>query len=85
LTSEERARIQTFPKTFKWEGINKSALEQIIGNAVPVNLAKFVGRAVMEYEHNSQYSKNQSGVYYDGCLFPGKAQRDYALGQIGGK
>lgn len=50
LTSVERSYIQTFPKTFKWDGVNKSILEQIIGNAVPVNLAKFVGMAILDYE-----------------------------------
>jgi DNA (cytosine-5)-methyltransferase 1 len=50
LTLLERARIQTFPANFKWEGPNKSTLEQIIGNAVPVNLAKYVGQAIMFYE-----------------------------------
>ena len=38
LTTIERSYIQTFPKTFKFKG-NKSDLEQMIGNAVPVRLA----------------------------------------------
>jgi DNA (cytosine-5)-methyltransferase 1 len=50
LTSKERARIQTFPKDFNWTGPTKSVLEQIIGNAVPVNLAKFVGTLILKYE-----------------------------------
>ena len=49
LTSLERAYIQTFPRTFNWDGINKTTLEQIIGNAVPVNLAKYVGNCIMGY------------------------------------
>lgn len=49
LTFEERARIQTFPASFKFWG-NKSEREQQIGNAVPVNLAKFVASALMEYD-----------------------------------
>ena len=49
LTTEERSFIQTFPKSFKWFG-SKTEQEQIIGNAVPVNLAKFVGNAIMEYQ-----------------------------------
>jgi DNA (cytosine-5)-methyltransferase 1 len=49
LTTLERALIQTFPKRFKWGHMNKSTLEQLIGNAVPVNLAKFVGSAIMDY------------------------------------
>lgn len=48
LTTKERSLIQTFPK--EWELVGgKSDLEQIIGNAVPVRLAAFVGRAIKEY------------------------------------
>ncbi|MBP5623128.1 MAG: DNA cytosine methyltransferase [Thermoguttaceae bacterium] len=46
LTSQERARIQTFPKDFHWIG-GKTQLEQMIGNAVPVELAKFVAETVL--------------------------------------
>ncbi len=48
LTTEERSRIQTFPKSFKFYG-NKTEQEQMIGNAVPVNLARFVGEVINEY------------------------------------
>ncbi|MDR2602788.1 MAG: DNA (cytosine-5-)-methyltransferase [Spirochaetaceae bacterium] len=48
LTTLERSQIQTFPKNFKWEG-SKTNIEQMIGNAVPVNLAKFVARAIIDY------------------------------------
>lgn len=48
LTTEERALIQTFPKTYKWEG-TKTDREQMIGNAVPVNLAFFVASRVRDY------------------------------------
>jgi len=57
LTTEERSWIQTFPKSFKFEG-NKTDLEQMIGNAVPVNLAKFVGEAINKYNTNPHYSRN---------------------------
>lgn len=53
LTTLERAYIQTFPKSFKLDG-SKTNLEQAIGNAVPVNLAKFVGNALMRYELSIQ-------------------------------
>jgi len=56
LTTEERARIQTFPKNFQWFG-TKTDLEQIIGNAVPVNLAKFVGNSIQEFINDSKLSK----------------------------
>ena len=48
LTTEERSRIQTFPSSFKFLG-NKTAREQMIGNAVPVNLAYYVGKSILEY------------------------------------
>lgn len=48
LTTEERSRIQTFPKDFKFIG-NKTDKEQMIGNAVPVNLGKFVGECIQAY------------------------------------
>lgn len=49
LTYEERALIQTFPEDFVWVG-NKTAIEQMIGNAVPVNLASFVSRIIRDYQ-----------------------------------
>jgi DNA (cytosine-5)-methyltransferase 1 len=56
LTTEERAWVQTFPKNFKWEG-KKTHLEQIIGNAVPVNLAKFVASCISEYIEDKKNGK----------------------------
>ena len=47
LTTKERSLIQTYPESFKLVG-SKSNLEQIIGNAVPVNLARHVAEALME-------------------------------------
>ena len=48
LTTQERSMIQTFPRDFKFIG-TKTGMEQMIGNAVPVNLAKFVGDSIMFY------------------------------------
>lgn len=48
LTTKERSRIQTFPADFVFTG-SKTDQEQMIGNAVPVNLARFVGAAIQEY------------------------------------
>jgi len=48
LTTVERARVQTFPKNFKWVG-TKTDVEQLIGNAVPVKLAEFVACRLAEY------------------------------------
>ncbi|WP_242551002.1 DNA (cytosine-5-)-methyltransferase [Enterococcus ureilyticus] len=44
----EYARIQSFPDSWKFEGSVTSIYKQI-GNAVPVNLAKYVGLAVIDY------------------------------------
>ena len=48
LDTLERSYIQTFPRDFKFIG-SKTDLEQMIGNAVPVNLACFVGNAINKY------------------------------------
>ncbi len=51
LTTLERSYIQTFPKDFKFSG-SKTDLEQIIGNAVPVNLANYVAECINEYRRD---------------------------------
>lgn len=51
LTTIERSYIQTFPRTFKFKG-SKSDMEQMIGNAVPVNLAKYVATCIAEYSQD---------------------------------
>jgi DNA (cytosine-5)-methyltransferase 1 len=48
LTTIERSYLQTFPNDFKFSG-TKTDLEQMIGNAVPVNLATFIANAIQEY------------------------------------
>lgn len=63
LTTEERSRIQTFPKSFRFTG-NKTDQEQMIGNAVPVNLARFVGEVINEYAiYCSRPDCRKSGTY----------------------
>ena len=61
LTTLERSYIQTFPKTFIFEG-SKTDMEQMIGNAVPVNLATFIARAIQSYIKSPQ-------KYKEPCLF----------------
>jgi len=48
LTPKERSYIQTFPKEFNFFG-GKSDMNTMIGNAVPVNLAKYVGDALLKH------------------------------------
>lgn len=53
LTTLERALIQTFPPSFKWQG-SKTDVEQMIGNAVPVKLAEFVANALKHHINCSE-------------------------------
>ena len=48
LTTKERSMIQTFPEDFSFDG-TKTDVEQMIGNAVPVNLGFFVADAIFRY------------------------------------
>lgn len=48
LTTKERSLIQTFPENFILAG-NKTGIEQVIGNAVPVKLAEYVALRLKEY------------------------------------
>ncbi len=57
LTTEERALVQTFPRTFKWEG-SKTDTEQMIGNAVPVKLAEFVANSLLTYINQNSASES---------------------------
>jgi DNA (cytosine-5)-methyltransferase 1 len=56
LTTLERSYIQTFPTDFKFFG-TKTDLEQMIGNAVPVNLASYVGNCINEYRNDLKENK----------------------------
>lgn len=67
LTALERSFIQTFPETFKWVDTNKSTLEQIIGNAVPVNLAQFVGSAIVRYERRNKQIEKKKDLLAEVC------------------
>ncbi|MDD5014792.1 MAG: DNA cytosine methyltransferase [Atribacterota bacterium] len=48
LTTQERSWIQTFPRNFKLKG-TKSDVEQLIGNAVPVKMAEYVAKCLVQY------------------------------------
>lgn len=64
LTSKERSMIQTFPEDFNFEG-TKTNMEQMIGNAVPVNLGYFVADAIFRYsgeQRVAQESRKDSSV-----------------------
>lgn len=57
LTTLERSYIQTFPRDYRFFG-SKTDIEQMIGNAVPVNLAKFVANAINKYLATPHLSRN---------------------------
>ena len=63
LTTLERAQVQTFPKSFKFLG-SKTAVEQMIGNAVPPALAKFVGRAILKYESDPEKFRTEETTLF---------------------
>ena len=48
LTTQERARIQTFPDKSLLPG-TKTDVEQVVGNAVPVKLAQYVGTQLLDH------------------------------------
>ncbi len=64
LTTLERSYIQTFPRGFVFSG-NKTDMEQMIGNAVPVNLAKFVGDAIQRYLTQSHHNMREQFINFD--------------------
>lgn len=61
LTTIERSYIQTFPEGFFDTEMAKTHLEQMIGNAVPVNLAKHVALSLKNYINNEdvEYKTDQ--------------------------
>lgn len=59
LTTIERSYIQTFPNDFNFFG-TKTNLEQMIGNAVPVNLAKFLAKTILDYSLNIDSNNKKS-------------------------
>ena len=64
LTTKERSLIQTFPAEWHLVGA-KSDVEQIVGNAVPVKLGEFVGRAIKELDRKDRIVEApQKGVTY---------------------
>lgn len=56
LTTRERSMVQSFPPDYILTG-NKTHVEQIIGNAVPVKLAEYVALRLQEYIRAKSNSK----------------------------
>lgn len=68
LTTQERGMVQTFPKNFQWVG-TKTDLEQIIGNAVPVNLGQAVAEVLRDYIQGVPLRSSLDGVAETESLF----------------
>lgn len=52
LTFRERARIQMFPPDYKWSSQSQDN-DQMVGNAVPVGLAEYVGMCLRKFLEGS--------------------------------
>lgn len=60
LSVRECARIQTFPNDFTFHYKKVAAGYKMIGNAVPVNLAKFLANSIMEQINANSITKKKS-------------------------
>jgi DNA (cytosine-5)-methyltransferase 1 len=63
LTNRERARLQTFPDNFVFEGSKESVRRQI-GMAVPVQGARVILEAVLKTLAGTSYSSVKPSVGY---------------------
>lgn len=62
LSFKERSMIQTFPEDFVFLG-TKSDIEQMVGNAVPVNMASFVAKTILEYsDENGIFHQSRGNI-----------------------
>ena len=68
LTNRERARLQTFPDDFVFEGSGRAVRRQI-GMAVPPRGAQVIGEAVLKTLNGEEYESAEESV---GVFKPGK-------------
>lgn len=54
LSLREGATLQSFPKEYKFFGSNHSSIARLIGNAVPPEYAKRIGKAIIENHSNGK-------------------------------
>lgn len=74
LTTKERSLIQTFPESWDVSG-NKSEIEQIIGNAVPVKLGEFIGECLLQTISNMQkYPEHKIDKHGNWMLFEQRSE-----------
>lgn len=84
LTFKERSMIQTFPEDFVFLG-SKSEIEQMVGNAVPVNLASFVAKCIRDYadrEGISSSAQEPSSNTYHRPVVPYDYTPDFIEGRL---
>ena len=62
MTNRERARLQTFPDTFIFEGSKESVRRQI-GMAVPVKGAKIIFESILKTFERIEYPSLNKNVY----------------------
>jgi DNA (cytosine-5)-methyltransferase 1 len=81
LTVRERAYIQTFPAEYIFDNqnISKGDLEQIVGNAVPIELAKLIAKSLMEYMEGVRLEKDSG---FANWLRSDKKYGDRTIGDI---
>lgn len=53
LSIREGAVLQSFPKTFKFFGTSQASIARLIGNAVPPEYAKRIGKAIIKNHKNA--------------------------------
>lgn len=65
LTIRQRASIQTFPKDFQFEdlGLTRCDIDQLIGNAVPVLLARFIATQIRDYIQGGNPAMNDRQAF----------------------
>lgn len=85
LTFKERSMIQTFPEDFVFLG-SKSDIEQMVGNAVPVNLASFVAKSILQYidenDLHNFHESNECGLKNLGPFIPYSYDPDPIEGRL---
>jgi DNA (cytosine-5)-methyltransferase 1 len=60
LSLREAALLQSFPLTYKFvrngDTVNMSTIGRLIGNAVPVNLGRAIGRSIKKHIEEHSYT-----------------------------
>lgn len=84
LTTRQRAHIQTFPMDFQFEdlGLSRCDMEQLIGNAVPVLLARFVAERLHEYIREERNVMEDERQAFSAWLREEKGYSDRSISDV---